>query len=158
MTPIEKPSNAATRADAVAPSEEAPDGATAAEQASAEGELAALWPVFLERLGKQKISLAAYLMDAKPLRRHQGIVTIGLPGFSLHHEVLTDADNRRLIDQLFSELCHGRVTVQYATLPASAEPTDASAAAVTAPPPIVQDIVNLFNATILNNPPRPAAE
>jgi len=115
--------------------------------------------MFLERLGRQKMSLAAYLMDAKLLHRHQDTVTVGLPGFSLHQEVLNLPDNRRLIDQLFSELCQRRVTVQYATLPASTEPSPSpgGAAAGAAAPPIVQDIVNLFNATVLTNPPRPAS-
>jgi len=141
------------------PTEAAQEGAAAVEQEATPGELSTLWPVFLERLGKQKMSLAAYLMDARPLRREQGMVTVGLPGFSLHHEVLTLAENRRMIDQLLSELCAQRVSVQYATLPADDSSSSATAAPAVevAQPPIVQDIVNLFNATVLNPPSRPAS-
>ncbi len=152
--PPERPPVAA----AASASEMAPEAAAVGQGSTAE-ELSALWPTFLERLGKRKMSLAAYLMDAKPLRRDQETMTVGLPGFSLHHEVLALADNRRLIDQLLSELCNTRITVQYATLPAAGEPSPApgTTAVSAARPPIVQDIVNLFNATVLNNPPHPAS-
>jgi DNA polymerase-3 subunit gamma/tau len=117
--------------------------------------LMAVWPVFLERLGAQKMSLAAYLMHAKPLQLDGGTLTIGLAGFSLHHEVLSLTDNRRLIDRLLTELCQTAVTAQYVTLPDTAPPPPAAEAPASAPP-IVQDIVNLFNATVVNRPPRAA--
>ena len=116
-----------------------------------------MWPVFLERLGSQKMSLAAYLADAKPLSFSGGVFTVGLPGFALHQEVLSVSDNRRLIAQLLSELCQTQVAVEYATLTesAQAEPVTAAPPAAGPPvPPVVQDIVNLFNATLLDRPPR----
>jgi len=114
------------------------------------------WPVFLERLGAQKMSLAAYLADAKPMHLENGTLTIGLPGFVLHQEVLTVIENRRLIERLLGELLQASVSVQYATLP---EPEPGEAAAIShavdiSSPSIVQDIVKLFNATVLNQPPR----
>ena len=131
-------------------SSEAPAEAPTAEVSE---ELARLWPVFLERLGAQKMSLAAYLMDAKPLRRTQNRLIVGLSGFALHQEVLTE--HRRLIDKLLSELCQAPITVEYEVLPESYR-TPASASVQRAPPPpIVQEIVNLFNATVLDQS-RPA--
>ena len=119
--------------------------------------LAAQWPVFLERLGAQKISLAAYLAEGKPLHLDGGLLTIGLPAFALHQEVLTVLEHRRLIERLLAELYQTTILVQYATLPEPAEPSAApSAAESSAAPPIVQDIVKLFNATILDQPPRTA--
>ena len=119
---------------------------------------ATLWPVFLERLGAKKMSLAAYLADAKPLSLDVGDLTVGLPGFALHHEVLTVADNRRLIEGLLSELAKTRLTVRYTTLPESLKaPADfpsAPAAPASSVSPVVQAIVTLFNATILDRPPR----
>lgn len=143
-----------TRLAAAPPARSAPAASTAAPVPTAPApiseELAAMWPVFLERLGAQKMSLAAYLMEARPLRLAQGQLTVGLPGFALHQEVLTE--HRRLIEKLLSELCRVPVTVQYDVL---AEPAGLPAAAVPAappPPPIVQEIVNLFNATVLDQP------
>ena len=80
----------------------------------------------------------------------RSVPAIGLPGFALHQEVLSAGENKRLIERLLSELCQRQVIVEYATMP---EPTEEPAApARTAPPPdappIVQDIVNLFNATL----------
>lgn len=116
-------------------------------------ELTRIWPVFLERLGAQKMSLAAYLMDAKPLRRSQNRLVVGLPGFALHQEVLTE--HRRLIDKLLSELCQAPVTVEYEVLPESDRTSPSAAVPQVPPPPIVQEIVNLFNATVLDQS-RPA--
>ena len=114
------------------------------------------WPVFLERLGAQKMSLAAYLADAKPMHLENGTLTIGLPGFALHQEVLTVIENRRLIERLLGELLQTSVSVQYATLP-EPEPGEAAAmphAVDASSPSIVQDIVKLFNATVIDQPPR----
>ena len=135
-------------------SEPQPAASSSVTPMNASEELMALWPTFLERLGAQKMSLAAYLADSKPLHLDGGIMTIGLPGFSLHQEVLSVAENRRLIDRLLSELCQTAVSVQYATLPEFPEPpqTPASTASAESASPIVQDIVKLFNATILDKP------
>ena len=121
--------------------------------------LAAQWPIFLERLGAQKISLAAYLAEAIPLHVEGNTLTIGLPGFALHQEVLTVLEHRRLIERLLAELYQMPLSVQYATLPEPAPSQSSAAPSAAAPssaPPIVQDIVRLFNATILDQPPRTA--
>ena len=115
----------------------------------------AQWPVFLERLGAQKMSLAAYLAEAIPLHVEGKTLTIGLPGFALHQEVLTVLEHRRLIERLLAELYQMPLSVQYATLPEPAATSPSAASSVAAPssaPPIVQDIVELFNATILDQP------
>jgi len=131
--------------------------ATPPASSQAPEDLLAIWPAFLERLGAQKMSLAAYMMHAQPLQRDGSMVTVGLAAFALHQEVLSLPDNRRLIDQLLSEACGERVVVQYSTLPEPRETAtaDQAPAAPFAGPPMVQDIVNLFNATIMN-PPKPS--
>ena len=113
-----------------------------------------MWPAFLDRLGAQKISLAAYLAESKPLARDGGALRVGLPGFALHQEVLSLIENRKLIAGILSELCGAPISVEYETLPASALPTPSPAASASASaPPVVQDIVKLFNATLLDRPP-----
>lgn len=119
-----------------------------------------IWPTFLERLGSQKMSLAAYLAEARALQLESNILTVGLPGFRLHQEVLDQQENRRLIERLLTELIKTPVSVQYTTLPQSSSPAEdpkgsSSASIPTGSPSIVQDIVNLFNATIINPPPHP---
>jgi len=120
---------------------------------------ATLWPTFLERLGSQKMSLAAYLADARPLRLVDDTLTVGVPSSALHQEVLNAAEHRRLIERLLSELAHTPLHIQYEILPAAAA---AASGAPEAPSgeserPIVQDIVELFNATILGKPQPPAS-
>ena len=137
-----------------------PDQPTASEPAAAStlpDMMRSTWPVFLERLGEKKMSLAAYLAHAKPLQLEGGTLVVGLPGFALHQEVLSVAEHSRLIDRLLSELCGTALTVRYVTMTEAEEPASASAPAAppAAAPPIVQEIVHLFNATILDQP-RPA--
>ncbi len=117
-------------------------------------ELLAIWPPFLEQLGSQKMSLAAYLADARPLQLDEGRLTVGLPGFALHQEVLSVPEHRRIIEKLLSELYQRKVSVEYSVLPADAAPASAalSPSADPAAPAIVQDIVKLFNATVLDRP------
>ena len=117
---------------------------------------ASLWPGFLERLGRHKMSLAAYLAESRPVRVDDSTLTIGLPGFTLHQEVLSSDDNRRVIERLLAELSGQAVSVQYVKVSESAP----AAPAVTSSPggdsPMIQDIVNLFNATVIDQPSRPA--
>jgi len=118
-------------------------------------DLVMLWPTFLERLGAQKMSLAAYLAESQPVSLDAGVCTIGVEGFTLHQEVLSHTENRRLVEQLLGELCQVKVSVQYTVLqePSAASTGSADASTATkASSPIVQEIVNLFNATILDQP------
>jgi DNA polymerase-3 subunit gamma/tau len=143
-----------TTPSASAPSDRPPPAAGAATEVALES-LVTLWPTFLERLGVQKMSLAAYLADSKPLRVDGRALTVGLPAFALHQEVLSLVDNRRLITGLLSELCQTIVTVHYETLPASVPSSQEGAGPAAAPPatpPLVQDIVKLFDATLLDRP------
>jgi DNA polymerase-3 subunit gamma/tau len=122
-------------------------------------EVLSIWPTFLEQLGAKKMSLAAYLAGSKPLQREGSQLTVGLSGSALHEEVLNAADNRKLVAELLGSLLGGPVAVQYTGMPAlaAAQPAGAGASKpaaavkVGAPanvPPLVQDIVNLFNATL----------
>ena len=149
--PIEAPARA--QAVAAAPT---PDVAPAA--GGVPEQLNALWPTFLERLGTQKMSLAAYLANSRPLRLSGQTLTIGLPGFVLHQEVLSTVDNRRLIERLLAEVAGHALTIQYGTLPDDASAEAAGPDAVPEDTPVVvQDIVKLFNATVLNRPTQPAS-
>jgi DNA polymerase-3 subunit gamma/tau len=113
--------------------------------------VATRWPAFLERLGAHKISLAAYLAESRPLDLAGNVLTIGLPGFALHHEVLAAVETQRVIERLLTEVLGYALTVRYQPMPIGAAPAATAGAAA---PPLIQDIVQLFNATVLN-PPRP---
>lgn len=152
QAPVAAPRPVSAPAEAPTPSVSAASVASPVPDA-----LATAWPEFLQRLGAQKMSLAAYLAEARPLTLEGGTLTVGLPGFALHQEVLGVAENRRLITRLLTDLLGSPVTVQYATLPDAGAAAASSEAPGAAIPPVVQDIVNLFNATLLNQqPPRTA--
>ncbi len=122
-------------------------------RAEAPASLAEMWSTFLEQLGAQKMSLAAYLADARPLRFEGHTLVIGLPGFALHQEVLTAVDHQRLIERLWSGLQGQAVKVAYEMMP-EPEPSavPARSASRDTGSPIVDDIVRLFNATLLAPP------
>ena len=159
MTPAPQPQPSASASSVPPTPSRALDGSVTG--------LAEVWPVFLQRLGTQKMSLAAFLAESRPLRLERQLLTIGLPGFALHQEILTDLEPKRLIERLLSELCQQPVTVAYETLlnesaltagsasPSTETASEAGAMAAGGGPPIVQDIVKLFNATVVDRP-RPA--
>ena len=129
------------------------------------------WPTVLERIGRQKMSLAAYLAESRPVGVSGDQIDVGIPGFALHQEVLTLVEHLRLVERVLEEVFVHPLRIHYTTLPApspappppaAAQPSavaDAMAAAETSDssdkpvPPIVQDIVKLFDATIVNSPP-----
>jgi DNA polymerase-3 subunit gamma/tau len=119
------------------------------------------WPKVVDRLGKLKMHVAAYLMEGRPLQLTGGIAQIGLPIFSsLHRDVLTAADNQRLVERLITEVAGLTVTVRYSKLPDTDAPrrtSGLSAPGLDAPiapvPPILKEIVSLFDATIVPTPP-----
>ncbi len=145
-------------------------------QPSEEGSLAiehvaTQWPTVLERLGQRKMSLAAYLADTRPLSVAGDRLEVGIPGFALHQEVLTSIEHLRLIEAVLQEVFGGPVHVHYATLPPDQADTSLHTAAQPSAspsepsrpspderevPPIVQDIVKLFNATLVNPPAAPS--
>ncbi len=136
-------------------------------------EIKGKWGEVLRRVGKQRMSLAAYLTDAKPIAVSDQCVRLGLPGFALHQEVLTVTENLRLVERMLQEITGQPLSVSYTTLPASSpdvseppaeeflEPLDISPPRVDAEqpskpvPPIVQEILQLFDATIIEQPPSP---
>ncbi len=132
-----------------------------ASTAGAGTELDHLWSNFLQRLRDTKMSLAAYLADSRPNRLDGDKVHIGMPGFTLHQEVLTMLDNKRLIEDLLKEVYGRELHVRFEKLDEAAAAAQAQAADKLSdmpinedsPPALVQDIVKLFNATLINPSP-----
>jgi hypothetical protein len=123
-----------------------------AAQAQAPAAIVEMWPRFMERVAAQKMSLAAYLAHARLMGTEGKTLTIGVPNVSLHQEVLNLIDHRRLIERIWSELSGEPMTVQYVTVEDEPPAPPAASVQEAAAPPIVQDIVNLFNATLIDKP------
>jgi hypothetical protein len=117
------------------------------------------WPKILEHVAGQKMSLASYLTEAQPLELGGRRLRVGLPGFSLHHDVLNATEHVRMIERALQEVV-GPLKIEFATM--SAE-TAASARRVPLQdprdpvPPMVQDIVSIFDARIVRQPTPPPA-
>jgi len=155
------PPSLSRRSAGASPEEPGEEGSLAIEQ------VASQWPAVLERLGQRKMSLAAYLADTRPLSVRGDRLEVGIPGFALHQEVLTSLEHLRLIEAVLQEVFGQPVHVQYATLPPGQANTSPHTAAQPSgspgeplrsstpereTPPIVQDIMKLFNATVVNPP------
>lgn len=113
------------------------------------------WPEFLEKLGEKKMSLAAYLGESKPIDLDGKKLTIGLAGTSLHAEVLSTRDNRVLVSQVLAEVSKQSFVIEFDTLNADKKPADEPKGDVEvddSKPALVQDIVKLFNATVVDQP------
>ncbi len=151
----EAPAPPATAAPSSARAEAPPVSQDAvAQPASPTGEvtldaLAARWPNVIQRIGEQKMSLAAYLSETKPLSVAQQQVEVGIPPFPLHQEILNLPETMRLLERTLSEQLGRALSVRYSPLP---EPP-AGSAPEAALPPVVRDIVKLFDARILPQPP-----
>ena len=156
------PSSSRRSAEIPPPAQQSEEGNLAIEH------VAAQWPAVLERLGQRKVSLAAYLADTRPLSMAGDRLEVGIHGFALHHEVLTSIEHLRLIEAVLQEVFGQPVHVRYTTLPPPG-PADTSLQTAAQPsgfpgeplrsstpereaPPIVQDIMKLFNATVVTPP------
>ncbi len=168
------PTTPARSVGAVPGSMPAPQPETSAASHAPQGPVDSLeavvtrWPRVIERLGKQKMSLAAYLMEARPMELAGEVLRIGLPGLTpLHQDVLNTSEHLRLVERTLGEVCAKPLRPQYAALPPGSgsgtpgvsgyiDPSglDAPVAPV---PPIVKEIVSLFDATIVPQPPKPSA-
>ncbi len=153
--PFEPAARAPESSPEVAPPEPAAVPATPADP----NDVDARWPHFMQRLGQTRMSLAAYLSESRPNRIEGDKFFIGLPGFALHQEVLSTHENRKLLEDLLKEVYGRDLLVRFETLAErSATPTGKASGLLPideqAPPALVQDIVKLFNATVINPPPK----
>ena len=128
-----------------------PEGGEAPDAGAGRGSLQELWATCLERVAAKKMSLAAYLAEAKPLRLESDRLIVGVPGVALHQEVVNHPEHLKLLGAVLSELSGRPMGIVYDTLPIEAVRVVAARAGP-AVPPVVQDIVKLFNATVVHHP------
>ncbi len=108
------------------------------------------WPEFLEKLGGMKMSLAAYLTDSRPIDLDGKKLTIGLTGAALQAEVLSTRENRVLVSQVLAEVSKQSFVIEFATIGGPKKEVEKSDVVVDdSKPALVQDIVKLFNATVV---------
>ena len=105
------------------------------------------------------MSLSAYLMHTQPIAMAGNELEVGIMGFTLHREVLETAEHVRMVEAVARQITGQALTIRYTVLSeaAAAEmggmPGSQPAAPSEPVPPLVQDIVQLFNATVIKPPP-----
>jgi DNA polymerase-3 subunit gamma/tau len=153
----ERPLPVIRGASAAAPTPEPASPSGGESSAVSLEQVTAQWPRIMEQVAAQKMSLAAYLAEAQPIAIEGACVQIGLPPSALHQEVLSAPDYVRLVEQVLSTICGCALRVAYTTLPESLRNTESaipepSASVPSSASPLVRDIVQLFNATVMQKP------
>ncbi len=97
-------------------------------------ELHALWPRVLERVGRVKMSTAAYLSEGRPLEVREGVLRVALPSSAaLHLEILDTLEVRRSIEDILADVLAG-ARLRLAFVPMAEALPLASARPVSPPP------------------------
>ncbi len=151
--PAPKPANV-SKAEAVEPMTTEATGSLSLQ------EVIDRWPKILEHIAGQKMSLASYLIEAQPLELGGTRLRVGLPGFSLHQEVLNATEHVRMIERALREVV-GPLKIDYTTMPDDPGAASVRRVALQDPrdpvPPVVQDIVAMFDASIVRQSKPPLA-
>lgn len=67
-----------------------------------------LWPEFMERLKRVKVSAAHYLEEGRPVKTSGSVLTIGFPQrASFHREALERKENHALLEKIWKDLLGG---------------------------------------------------
>ncbi|MBU0678315.1 MAG: DNA polymerase III subunit gamma/tau [Verrucomicrobia bacterium] len=77
------------------------------------------WHDLVERVGQLAPLAKGYLIDAKPVRVADSVVTLGFdPEFAANVEKIDHSRNRKAIEKVLSDLLHGKVKVAFQVLDA----------------------------------------
>ena len=73
-----------------------------------------LWPVFMEKLNKVKVSAAHYLEEGSPLRASGAVLTIEFPKrLSFHKEALERKENRLIVEDVWKGLLEQDIKINF---------------------------------------------
>ena len=133
----------------------APEGASPDNSGSPEISLSQVnrhWRNLLDMLGKQKMSIATFLVKGNLVRTDGNMITIGfLPEFSFYRENLERRENKRIIEENFSQLLGQKLRVDFCTI---AQPVEQAASTKDRPPeipPIVHSALDIFKGRIIKH-------
>jgi len=72
------------------------------------------WGQLMQTLEKEKMSVATFMLEAKPVMVNNGSLVVGLPEqFTLHRESLEAPENRKLIEDILAKLIGQSVKLEF---------------------------------------------
>ncbi len=132
-----------------------PEGASPDDPGSPEISLSQVkrhWRNLLDILGKQKMSIATFLIKGNLVRTDGDIVTIGfLPEFSFYRENLERKENKRIIEENFSQLLGRKLRVAFCTIAQPVEQAALTEDRQPEIPPIVRSALDIFKGRIIKH-------
>ena len=109
-----------------------------------------LWPQFVERLTKVKVSAAHYLEEGSPFKTSGSILTIGFPqraGF--HKESLEGKENHLLLEKIWKELLKRDIKIHFAVTKEEKKADPAAPGENEPDDPFLKSALNTFNGRIV---------
>ncbi len=110
------------------------------------------WRKLLDILAREKMSVATFLMEGKPVGVDRDVVNVGfLPELSFHRESLENKKNKKIIEENFSRILGQRVRVAFCTIDKSAKQPDPVKVQDQEPeiPSIVRATLDIFKGKIM---------
>lgn len=103
------------------------------------------WDALTYAVSREKISLATFLQEGKPIKLTGERLTIGFAKeHEFHKETLDSKDARLLVDRIFSEKLHANIVVEYKMLDTvKSEPSSAHE-------PLIASALETFKGKIVN--------
>lgn len=106
-----------------------------------------LWPQFIERITKVKVSAAHYLEEGKPAKTVGSVLTIGFPKrASFHREALERKENHLLLEKLWTEILGQDIKINFILTndePEAQKPQDDSA------DPLLKSALDTFKGRVV---------
>ena len=109
-----------------------------------------LWPQFVERLTKVKVSAAHYLEEGSPCKTSGSVLTIGFPpraGF--HKESLEGKENHILLEKIWKELLKQDIKINFAVTKEEKKPVSDSTGENEHDDHLLKSTLNTFNGRIV---------
>lgn len=106
-----------------------------------------LWPQFIEKITKVKVSAAHYLDEGKPAKTVGSVLTIGFPKrASFHREALERKENHLLLEKLWTEILGQDIKINFVLTndePQPQKPSDDSA------DPLLKSALDTFKGRVV---------
>jgi hypothetical protein len=73
-----------------------------------------IWHDALKELRQKKMSIASFLLEARPVKFSGGVLHIGFPKqFVLHKEAVEETNNKKMIEEAFSSIIGRKVKIDF---------------------------------------------
>lgn len=102
------------------------------------------WDTITHAISKEKMSVATYLQEGKPVAWKEGVLVIGFPsGCVFQKENLERQANLRLVERIFSEKLNGKVAIQYRFMEGSLQSSSEQ-------DPVLKNALDTFKGKVVN--------